>query len=55
MTKVYTSNTKEPKTAKKSPKNSVINSLLNFSKSIEVLQSNRTQDQTVGQVELILN
>lgn len=55
MTKVYTSEIKTPQQSIQSPKESVLNSILNFSKSLEVIDTGGKKDQIIDQVEIILN
>lgn len=56
MTKVYTSTVKNPQKTIDSPKKTVIDSILNFSKSLEVLKASGVKKQPVIEnVELILN
>lgn len=55
MMKIYTN---EPKTSKEkvtSPKESVINNILNFSKSLEVFELQETTKDDKKNVEVILN
>lgn len=57
MAKVYTANLKTTKKDVKSPSKSVINNILAFSKSYEVLKTNPAERQSAyhKNVELILN
>jgi len=55
MMKIYTNETKTSKEFVKSPKQDVINSILNFSKSLEVFEIKNTQQLENTKIEVILN
>ena len=55
MTKIYTSESNTSKDQVKHPKNDVINVLLNYSKSLEVLKSEKRKPEITKSVEVVLN
>ncbi len=55
MIKMYTSESNDSKEQFKTPKTDVINTLLNYSKSLEVLKSEKRKPEVLKTVEVILN
>ena len=53
--KIYTSESNTSNEQIKTPKNNVINTLLNYSKSLEVLKSEKRSPEVLKVVEVILN
>ncbi|MFT5822686.1 MAG: hypothetical protein ACI8ZM_003942 [Crocinitomix sp.] len=53
--KIYTNKSTTSKEAVKAPKSIVIDNILNFSKSLEVLQLEKTVNGEKNNIEIVLN